>query len=95
MNNELIGVSIVGRGGLHFDRVVTVSKLGKPKASDTIERVDGIEKAFVVMSCSQFEDGTTEEIELDRHLGRNTTVHHPHGLVNRKDPVWIMDKVSN
>ena len=47
VNNELIGLSIVGRGGLHFDRVVTVSKLGKPKASDTIERVDGIEKAFM------------------------------------------------
>ena len=44
---------------------------------------------------SELEDGSSEQIELDRHLGGHGGVDNGGQLVGRKDPQGVVPEVEN
>ena len=51
VDDELLGLVVVGGGGLHLHGVVAVPELGQAEAADVIEIVDTLKKT-VIQSCN-------------------------------------------
>ena len=89
----VVGV-IVSDSGLHFDRVITESKLGQAEAADQVKWVNLIEQV-VVSAVVQSKARSSKQIELNCKLNSRGSINKTDILVSFEYIVWVSSEVTN
>ena len=94
VDEEFVVGVIVSDSGLHFDRVISESKLGQAEAANQVKCVNLIEQV-VVSAIVQGKAGSSKQIELNRKFDSSSPINKTYILVSFEDIMWVSSKVTN
>ena len=94
VDEEFVVGVIVSDSGLHFDRVISKSKLGQAEAADQVKWVNPVEQV-VVSAVVQGKAGSSKQIKLNRKFNGCGSINKTDIFVSFEDIVWVSAKVTN
>jgi len=92
VNHEFLGLFIIGSCGFHLDRIVAIAQLCEAEAAHVREVIYLVHKGTVTISM-QGNQSTSKQVELDRELGCQRSIHIGKHLMSSQEVLGIVLEV--